>query len=275
MGLRINTNLSALHAASQMRATSRQLNHALNSLSSGSRITEAGDDAAGFAISEFLRGQIASIKASRNNSEYAESFIQVAEGGLNEQNNILIRLRELAIQAASDTISDNEREYIQTEFGQLVQETDRIAKTTQFGSTKLLDGTSKTYDFQVGPFKSPDNVIRYESNTDTTSEGLGISSLSVTDADSALDSLDTIDEALGNIAKARSEFGAMQSRFQSVTSNASVQIENLEQARSVIRDTDYAQAVSELTRARMQQEAQVAVLAQANQIPQTVLKLIG
>jgi flagellin len=248
---------------------------AVKQLASGDRFSDMTEGAGDFAIAEHLRGQIQGMKAAKMNAENAISFAQIAEGGLNEQNNILIRLRELAVQSASDTFSDNEREMLDLEFQQLSQEFERIAQTTRFGSHKLLAGESKSFEFQVGAFKGAENVIKYESDTDTTGSELGIDGLAVLDQDDARDSLETIDEALEVLAKARANFGAIQSRLTSVADNSATQIENLSAAHSRIADTDFAEAVSEMFKSRALEQYQLAVLAQANQYPENVLRLLG
>ena len=275
MGLRIATNIASLAAQRAMRTSQRQTEGAMKQLATGSRFSDITEGAADFAIAEHLRGQIKGMGAARMNADNAISFVQVAEGGLNEQNNILIRQRELAIQAASDTFSDNERGMMDLEFQQLGQEFDRIAKTTSFGSQNLLDGTEKEYVFQVGAYGGEQNRIRYLSNTNTTTDNLNLSDATVADKGGAEDVLNNIDEALGQVAQARANFGAIQSRLQSVSNNASVQMENLEAARSRIEDTDVAETVSKLVQGQALQQYQLAVLAQANQLPGQVVKLIA
>src|ERR1700677_2985993 len=159
MGLRINTNVASLNAQRNLIGTKLAHDRSLEKLSSGYRINRAGDDAAGLAISESLRAQIRGLKQASRNCQDGISLVQVAEGGLNEVSNILIRLRELGVQSASDTVSDKERAYIENEAKQLTSEADRIAKTTQFGSKKLLDGTGEKLEFQVGAFGDKDNRI--------------------------------------------------------------------------------------------------------------------
>lgn len=275
MGLRINTNVASIAAQSSLGKTQRQLETAMMQLSSGSRFAKMDEGAGDFAIAEHLRGQVKSMEAARNNASNASSFVQVAEGGLNEQNNILIRQRELAIQAASDTFSDNERGFMDSEYQQLGQEFDRIAQSTTFGSQKLLAGDSKEYEFQVGAYSGPENIIKYKADTNTTASAMGVSGTSVADKSDARDSLENVDEALEKIAGARANFGAMQSRLESVVNNSNTQIANLTEAHSKIADTDYAKAVSEMVKAQALQQYQVAVLNQANQYPSSVLKLIG
>lgn len=275
MGLRINTNLGSIAAQRQLSYSQRKLESSMKQLSSGTRFADMTVGSADFAIAEHLRGQISGMKAARLNAQNATSFVQVAEGGLNEQNNILIRLRELAIQSASDTFSDTEREMLQMEFDQLHQELDRIANTTTFGSHKLLAGQEKQYEFQVGSYGGAENVVKYTSNTNTTLSGLSIDSASVVSQDDARDALESIDGALTIIGQSRANFGAMQSRLESVDNNAAIQVENLEAARSRIADTDVAQAVSDMYKHQALQQYQLQVLGHANQYPASVIKFIG
>ena len=275
MGLRINTNLGSIAAQRQLAKSSLDVERNMKQLASGDRFSDMTEGAGDFAIAEHLRGQIKGMRAAKMNAENATSFVQIAEGGLNEQNNILIRMRELAVQSASDTFSDKERDMMNMEFQQVKSELDRIAQTTQFGSHKLLAGEDKEYEFQVGAYKGEDNIIRYESSTNTTSSELGISGLDVSDKGDARDALSDIDDALDGIAKARANFGAVQSRLSSVVNNSDTQIENLEAAHSRIADTDFAQGVSEMFKNKALMQYQVAVLAQANQFPENVLRLLA
>lgn len=275
MGLRINTNLASIAAQRHISSTQRKSEGAMKALASGDRFDDPTASPADYSISEHLRGQIAGMKAGKNNAESAQSFIQVAEGGLNEQNNILIRMRELSVQAASDTFSDTERELLNTEFEQLQQELDRIALTTQFGSQKLLAGQEREYDFQVGAYSAPENIIKYKSETNTMGDALGVASLTVLDKGDARESMEALDEALVSIARARSNFGAVDSRLDSTVNNSAVQIENLSAARSRLADTDVAEAVSTMFKNQALQQYQIAVLSEANRIPGSILRLIG
>lgn len=275
MGLRINTNLASIAAQRQLVKSHREVERTMKQLASGDRFSDMTEGAGDFSIAEHLRGQLQGMKAARMNAENATSFVQIAEGGLNEQSNILIRMRELAVQSASDTFGDTEREMMNMEFQQIKQEFERIAQTTQFGSHKLLSGESKEYEFQVGAYKGEDNIIKYEADTDTTASGVGISGLSVDDRGDAGDALSDIDEAMVAIGKARASFGAVQSRLDSVVNNADTQIENLSAAHSRIADTDFADAVSQMTKQRALEQYQIAVLAQANQFPDNVLRLLA
>lgn len=274
MGLRISTNLPALAASRQIRLSQNQTEKAMVQLASGDRFSAPGESPADFSISEHLKSQVSGLRASRANAENAKSFVQVAEGGLNEQNNILIRMRELAIQSASDTVTPVERGFINEEFQGLSREVDRISQTTKYGSTSLLNGSGKNYEFQVGPNKGPDNIVNFALDSDTTSNGLGISKLSVSESSDSRDSIESIDEALNRLGKARSTFGAIQGRLQSVVNHLSSQEYNVEEARSKIADTDISEAFTQMTLGKIKSEFQTAVLAQANQAPQAALKLL-
>jgi flagellin len=273
--LRISASPAALSAQRNLIIAQGQTNHALNALSSGSRIVNAGDDPAGFAIGETLRAQISGTKQAKNNAADAESMIQVAEGSLNEQNNILIRLRELGVQSASDSVSDNERGFINQEFKQLQSEFDRIAKTTRFGAQTLLNGAGKSFEFQVGAFNDSNNRIQYNLDADTTAGGIGIDGLDVSDQDSARDSLDSIDEAVNKIGEIRANFGAIQSRLEIAQNHSESEYVNLSDARSRIVDADVAEETTKLAQAQILQSAGISVLAQANQDSERVLKLLN
>lgn len=275
MSLRINTNIASLSAQTSLGKTQRQLDTVMKQLATGNRFADLAAGAGDFAISEHLRAQIKGQKAARTNSENATSFMQVAEGGLNEQNNILIRLRELAIQASSDTFSGTEREMLDLEFQQLVQEFDRVARTTKFGSTPLLSGASKELEFQVGTENTPNDIVKFTSDANTTADNLDIAGQSIADKYDARDSLESIDSALTTLAGNRARFGAVQSRFESVVNNADVMIENLESAHSRIADTDIAAAASDMFRHQAMSQYQLSILAQANQMPMSVLRLIA
>ena len=274
MGLRIGTNIASIAAQRELARSEKRTTHALNALSSGSRIVSAGDDAAGFAVSETLRGQAASLVAAKNNAENAQGMIQVAEGGLNEQNNILIRLRELTVQSASDTVSETERQYLNIEFNQLSQELDRIAKTTLFGSKPLLQGQNQQYQFHLGTQNKAEDVITFNMDADTRGGTLGIASLSISDRDEARGNLQAIDSAVDKIAGARAKFGAIQSRLEIATRNVDQQRENVLAAKSRISDADVAYETSELVAGQLAQDIGISVLAQANQNPLRALKLI-
>jgi flagellin len=275
MPLRINTNIATIAAQRHLDMSQRRAEHAMKALASGSRIVNAGDDAAGLAISETLRAQMSGLKMARYNAENAVSLIQVAEGGLNEQNNILIRLRELGIQAASDNVSDVERGYLNEEFTNLVSEFDRIAKTTSFGNKKLLMGSNEKFEFHIGPSAGPENVVTYDLDSDSQASTIGIDGLEVADQGDARDSLEAIDAGLNQISAIRANFGAFQSRFQAAVNNLDIQYENVAAARARISDADVAYETSELTAATVTQNAGIAVVAQANSLPERAARLIS
>ena len=276
MGLRINTNVASIAAQRVLSKQQLRLEHSQQALASGSRIVKAADDAAGQAISENIRGQLVGIKMARNNSFNAQSLIQVSEGGLNEINNILIRLRELGVQGASDTVSDVERSFLDKEAQQLVSEADRIARSTRFGNKTLLDGEGGELEYHVGPFADAEqNVIKYEIKADATAGTLGIEGLAVADKDSARDTLQAVDDAIIKLGEMRSDFGAVQSRLMMTTSNLDVQYENLAAAKGRISDADIAYESAEMTSSQILNSASISVLAQANQNGAAALKLIA
>ena len=275
MGLRINTNVPSLAAQRGLSESQRKLDTTMRQLATGNRFADLSEGPGDYAIAETLKAHVRGQGAGRNNAENAISYVQVAEGGLNEQNNLLIRMRELSIQSASDTFSDTERELMDMEFQQLLSEFDRIAQTTRFGSSRLLAGENKTMEFQVGSFGTANDIIKFSSNADTTVKSMDLNGLEVGDKSDARESLEYIDEAITGIAKTRAHFGAIQSRLESASANASVQIENLEAARSRIADTDFAKAASELFKQQALSQYQISILSQANQFPTSVLRLLG
>ena len=277
MGMRIATNVSSLTAQRQLAGSSREMQKSFAQLSSGSRITKSADDAAGLAVSENLKSQIRGFSQAGRNALDGVSLIQTAEGGLNEISNIMTRLRELGVQAASDTVSDRERGFLDKEVQQLKNEADRIAKSTRFGDTKLLDGTGGRFDFQVGIDNDDFNDrIGFEaSEQNATVAELGVESLDFTTREGARESLAVLDEAQLQVNGFRANLGALQNRLVSTQDNISVAHENLSAANSRIRDTDIAQATSEVTRNQIMQNATVSVLASANASQQSALKLIG
>ena len=275
MGLRINTNLAAMTASRVLQNSSIEQAKSFQRLSSGKRIVNAGDDAAGMSISENLHAQIRSLSQAERNANDGISFVQVAEGGLNEVGNILIRMRELAIQAASDTIGDTERGFINKEIQSLKQEVDRIADVTNFNGTNLLNGQAdKELHFHVGAGKN-DQIMLDPSKFNVKTDNIGIDGIEYTSIDSARDALDNIDGAISKVMGARAELGANQNKLQSTISNLSIQKENYSAARSRIADTDIAAETSNLVRGNILQSAGVAVLGQANLAPQAALRLLG
>lgn len=273
--LRVSSNLASLSAQRALGITQKRTEESLKALATGSRFTSAGADAAGYAVAENMRSQIQGYKAARYNADNAVSFVSVAEGALQEQNNILVRLRELAIQSASDTFSDRERGMMDAEYQSLISEFDRIAHTTRFGSQPLLDGTTRTYEFQVGLNSGSENIIKYTNKTDTTASNLDLARSGVDDKRDARDALESIDEALYSVNEARAHLGAIHARMESAVSHIDSQVENLTGAHSKMADADVAMAVSEVRRGQILQQYQAAALSNANENQAYLLRLIA
>lgn len=277
MALRISTNVASINAQKSLASTNHGLERSLARLSSGYRINQAADDAAGLAISERLRGQIRGMKQASRNSEDGISLVQVAEGGLNEISNMLIRLRELAVQASSDTIGDTERKFIDVEYQQLKSEIQRISEVTKFNGRDLLNGTGGVIDIQVGVQNDPfqDRISFNSSAANSSLEALGLVAESVADKESAQRSLAVVDNSMTSVNAMRANFGAMQNRLNSTIANLAIAHENLSAANSRIRDADVAEETAELTRNNILMQAGVSVLGQANTMQQVALKLLG
>ncbi|MCC6276749.1 MAG: flagellin FliC [Oligoflexia bacterium] len=274
--MRINTNVASLNAQRNLMGTKLALDKSFEKLSSGYRINRAGDDAAGLAISESLRAQIRGLKQASRNAQDGISLVQVAEGGLNEISSIMIRLRELAVQAASDTVGPVERGFLNVEYDQLISEIQRIADGTEFNNTQLLNGTGAVFDVQVGTRNNPniDRIVFDASKADSTVAALGVNLTSVADKASAQNSLSAIDSAIISVSAMRADFGALQNRLQSTVNNLAVSNENMSAANSRIRDVDVAEETSESTRNNIMLQAGTAVLAQANQAGAQALTLL-
>ena len=278
MGLRINTNVPSLIAQRNLRTTRGSLDRTLERLSSGSRINHAGDDAAGLAISESLRAQLRGLGQAERNAQDGISVVQVAEGALAEVANILIRMRELGVQASSDTIGGSERKFLDVEYQQLLEEIDRIAKSTDYNGVPLLNGAGSAFEIQIGTGNNPsvDRVKLFDANAaDVNIVALGINLASVADKASAQNSLGAIDKAIGAVTSIRSEFGAMQNRLQSVVNNIMISKENLATANSRIRDADLAEETTELAKNQILMQSGIAVLGQANTTIKAALNLLG
>lgn len=277
MGMRVSTNIAAVNAQRNLIGSQRVMAKSMAQLASGSRINIAADDAAGLAISERLKSSIRSARQANRNANDGISLVQTAEGGLNEISNIITRLREVGIQASSDTVGETERGFINKEVQQLTSEVQRIANTTKWGTTKLLDGSTPTYDFQVGLHNNQeeDRISFQASENIATLDSLGIAGLDYTSKESAQNALSQLDEAQTQVNGYRANLGALQNRLTSTVDNLGVYEENMSAANSRIRDTDVASASSEMTRNNILLQAGTATLAQANQINQIALKLIG
>ena len=278
MGLRINTNQTSMTAQRTLAVNNKEQGKTLNKLSSGSRITSSADDAAGLAISEKLRAEIRGLHQAKRNANDGISMIQVAEGGLEEVSNILIRMRELAVQSGTDTLGEQERSFTNKEFQNLKDEVERISSITEFNGIPLLSSESDIYEFQVGINNDPfrDRVSLDTNLLNTTQENLNIGEMSVANKEDAQDSLAYISTAIDNVSGQRAELGAKQNRLHSTVRNLEVGSDNLSIAKSRISDADYAEETANNTRLNILNEASSSVLAQANlQLGRNALKLIG
>ncbi|WP_413576770.1 flagellin [Bdellovibrio sp. HCB290] len=277
MGLRIGTNVSALNAQKNLYMTRINADKSMARLASGQRINQAADDAAGLAISENLKGQIRGLRQANRNANDGISLVQVAEGSLNEVSNMLIRLRELGVQAASDTIGETERKFLDVEYQQLKSEIQRVTESTKFNGYELLNGTGGMIDIQVGVNNDPfqDRISFNAGAANSSLDSLGLTAESVGTKEGAQTSLSLIDNALTSVNAIRANFGALQNRLVSTSNNLLIADENLSAANSRIRDTDVAAETSEMTRNNILLQAGVSVLGQANQSQQLALKLLG
>jgi flagellin len=277
MGLRINTNIASLNAQRNLSASNDETRKSLQRLSSGKRITNAGDDAAGLSVSSNLQAQTRGIRQADRYTNDGIAVVQTAEGGLNEVGNILFRLRELSVQAASDTLGDTERGFLDQEVQQLKEEVDRIAESTNFNGAHLLNGEIEDGElhFQVGAFADASNRIIYDADaTNVRAEEIGIEDVALESRDEALDSMEVIDDAIENVNSMRANLGAIQNRLQSTVRSLRVADENMSDAYSRIADTDVALESANLVKNQILQQAGIATLASANTAPQSALKLI-
>ncbi len=306
MGLRIRTNVQSLNAQRNMGLSNQKVSSHMEKLSSGYRINKAADDAAGLAISEGLNADIRSLAQAKRNANDAVSMLQVAEGSLEEVSNIVTRLKELSVQAASDTVGQRERDFLNREFMQLKDEVDRIVLSTEYNGTRLLIGQGNVdpallvqqnqfpLEMQIGKdyitppdsleSRNPVDIIRVDfSQMNAATEGensLDIGSAGNeggTRVDNKMDaqnSMTKLDAALGRISSYRATIGSIQNRLGSTDRNLGVQIENLSAARSRIRDADFAYETAEFTQGNILLQAGASVLTQANKLPQVALNLL-
>jgi len=284
MAVRIFNNIPSLNAQRILGINNGRLAQSVERISSGIRINRGSDDAAGLAISEGLRSDIRALRQAVRNANDGVSLINVTEGALNEQSGILIRLRELASQAATGTVGSTERATIQLEFTALRNELDRISQTTEFNGQKLIEGslastaTSTNHILiQVGLDSTSHSRINLNTEVDLgamTSTGLSIHELSVTSADAALTALEQVNTSIGTLTAGRGKIGAVQNRLIRTISTISIAVENLSAAESAIRDADIAEEVALLTRNQILVQAATAMVGQANLIPQSVLQLL-
>ena len=275
MGLRINTNMSSINAQRNLATVTQRMAKNFQRLSTGLRINTASDDAAGLAISERLRKQITGLDQASRNANDGISLVQTAEGALNETGNILIRMRELALQANNGTVSASDRATLNEEFVALTDEVNRIAMSTEFNGIKLLDGSSSTLSLQVGAGVTAGVDTIGVSLSPALSTSLAISALDIGSGGAPSAAIAALDTAIDSVSTLRGSLGAVQNRLSSAINNIGVQIENLSAARSRIRDVDIAKETSALTRNSILQQAAIAVLAQANLSAQGALALIS
>lgn len=277
MGLRISTNVSALRAQQAMLQTKAASDKTFERLSSGSRINKASDDASGLALSESFKSNIRGLKQANRNAQDGISFLQIGEGALSEIGNMLIRLRELSMQSASDTVGDRERKMVSVEYNQILDEIDRVASTTEFNGTNILSGVGGIISFQVNTKNSDvsDRISFDTTNTDARSESLGVRATGVDYKESAQQSLGVIDEAIKHVSDIRADFGAIQSRLNATVQNISTSLENFAASNSRIRDADIAEESSELAKRNIMLQAGTSVLVQANQQPGLALSLLN
>lgn len=276
MGMRIMTNIQSLVAQRHLTTNTEAQRASLERLSSGNRINKSADDAAGLAISEKIRADVRSLGQDLRNAEDGIGMIQVAEGGMREISNILVRLRELSIQGASDTVGDRERGFIDKEVQQLILETNRIALSTEFNGRKLLNGEGGQFDIQVGLNNNELDRFSFDtSKTNVTSDALGITGVTTGTKEASQANLETVDKALTNLSENRATVGALQNRLVSTISNIRILNENLSAARSRIADVDFASETAENTQRSILAQAGTAVLSQANTNNQLALRLLS
>ena len=274
MGLRINTNIASINAQRNTAQVTTRLARNYQRLSTGLRISTAADDAAGLAISERLRSQVRSLAQASRNANDGISLVQVGEGALNEVSNILVRLRELAIQSANGASSNQDRNTIKEEFDSLVGEINRIAQSTEFNGVKLLDGSSSTVTFQVGINTAAGIDTLNVSLAPSLSTSLGLSTVDIGSGGNSSFAIAQIDSAVNAVSGLRGRFGSLQNRLQSTIANLGVAVESLSAAESRIRDVDVAYETAELTRNNILQQASISILSQANAQPQAALQLL-
>ncbi len=277
MGLRINTNVQSIAAQRNLNTVRNDQDKSLERLSSGNRIVRAGDDAAGLAISENLKAEIRGTRQASRNANDGISLIQTAEGSMNEISNILIRLRELSVQAASDTIGEEERKFSDLEFQNMVSEINRISSSTKFNGRQLLNGEGSDVEIQIGTSsnKTYDSLAYQTSSINATVDHLGLGGLTIGSKEEAQHNLDEVDKAINLVNGNRASLGALQNRLGSTISNLAIKDENLSAANSRVRDTDVALESAELMKTNILTQAGTSVLSQANTSKQMALRLLN
>ena len=276
MALTVNTNLAAMRASNALNKTQAGLSHTLAKISSGLRVTKAADDAAGSAVASNLHTVARSGRQAMRNANDGISIIQTAEGATKEVLNILDRMRELAVQSASETLDDGERTYIDEEFEQLSDEVERIARATEFNDLQLADGSKTTLSVQVGVTSGTESQLEITLGDLTVSNlVVDTTSIDLTNATTARSAIDLIDAAIDSVNSVRAGYGAVQNRIDSSIANMTTYVESLSAAESQIMDTDYAHETSEMTKLQVMQQAGPAALAQARTINQSVISLLS
>ena len=274
MGLRINTNIASINAQRNATQITNRLARNFQRLATGLRISTAADDAAGLAISERLRSQIRSLGQAARNANDGISLVQTGEGALNEVSNILVRLRELAVQSANGSTSTQDQNTIKEEFDSLVSEVDRIAQSTDFNGVKLLDGSATSVSFQIGINSTIGLDVLSATLSPALATTLGLNTVDVGSGGDTSFALVQLDNAINSVSRLRGQFGSLQNRLQSTIANIGVTRESLAAAESRIRDVDVARETAELTRNSILQQASISVLSQANAQPQAALALL-
>ena len=276
MSMTVRTNVASMMAAGSLGRTNKALTQSLSRISSGLRISKAADDAAGLGVATNLETSVVSTRQAMRNTNDGISIIQTAEGAANEVTDILQRMRELAVQSASETLDDDERSYINDEFTELSEEVSRIANVTEFNGVSLANNTSTSLDVQVGIQNASTSRITIDlGDLRATSLGVATSNVSLANVTSAQEALDNIDTAIDSVNSYRSDFGSVQNRLDSALNNSQVYMEALSSAQSSIMDADFAEETSTLTKLQIMQQAGVASLSQAKNINQSVISLLS
>ena len=276
MGLTVNTNMASMNALNNLNSTNRSLSGSYERISSGLRITKAGDDGAGLGVAENLQSTQRSMRQAIRNTNDGISLIHTAEGAANEVGGILKRMRELAVQSSSETLGDTERGYVNSEFTELSAEVDRISAVTEFNGVKIADGTNTSIDVQVGVNDTlADRIAISLGDLSATTLGVDTASIDLSTVTGAQASLSVLDSAIDSVNSYRADFGAAENRLSSAMRNAETYTENMAGAESQIRDADFAMETADMAKKQIMQQAGVAVLSQANQMNQSALRLIG
>lgn len=276
MAIRINTNVESVFAQKHLARTQRSLRSTMEHLSSGLRLTRAADDAAGMGVSQKMRAHIQSLKMAQRNANDGISLVQTAEGALSETGDILARMRELAVESASDVLQATERAYLQTEFTALQEEIERIADSTEFNGLNLSDGTTTTVAVQVGIFNvaAQDRISVNLQDSQTATLGVNTALVDLASSTNSQTAITAIDTAIDSVNNSRSNYGAVQNRLTSALRNLENYTENLVETESRIRDVDFAQATADMSRHQIFSQAGISVLSQANSNPQAALALL-